>query len=161
MQETSDRLTFVLDQDDDMVLSAMAKEQAQIVVQWRRKWVSQVFPDMVGRTKWRSSHRNIRVGDLGHVRYEAKVGQDDWRLARVVKAAEDDNGKVRTITVQFQPRHVKDIPKPYRKKVPVEMTIGVQRFAVLLPAEEQAEGNVTLCDLQKDQVPEASEMMLN
>ena len=77
------------------------------------------------------------MGDLGHVRYESKVGHDSWRLAKVVVAKPDSDGKVRTVEVEFRPRHVRDIPKPYITKPPVRMTIGVQRFAVLLPMEEQ------------------------
>ena len=39
--------------------------------------------------------------------------------------------------MQFRPRHVRDLGKKYRSKQPLEMEIGVQRFAVMLPVEEQ------------------------
>ena len=49
----------------------------------------------------------------------------------------DDDGLVRTINVTFRPRHVRDQGKKYRVKQPLDMDIGVQRFAVMLPVEEQ------------------------
>ena len=52
----------------------------------------------------------------------------------------DADGHVRTINVQFRPRHVRDRGKKYRAKQPLDMDIGVQRFAVMLPVEEQESG---------------------
>ena len=31
--------------------------------EWRRKWIAQVFPDLVPRSKWKQIERNLRVGD--------------------------------------------------------------------------------------------------
>ena len=64
------------------------------------------------------------------------MGDDDWRLAVVEAAKVDDDGVVRTVTVAFRPRHKKDARKPYASKEAQRMTIGAQRFAVLLAVEE-------------------------
>ena len=64
------------------------------------------------------------------------MGEDDWRLAVVEAAKVDDDGVVRTVTVAFRPRHKKDAGKPYAPKEAQRMTIGAQRFAVLLAVEE-------------------------
>ena len=104
---------------------------------WREKWLSQVFPSMVPRPKWKNAVRNLRTGDIGHVRYDKKLGPDAWKIAKIVCTKEDEEGLVRTIVVSFRPRHTRDRDKPYSSKRPVTMKIGVQRFSVLLPAEEQ------------------------
>ena len=151
MEQSTRRVDFTLDLDQDEALRAMGDQQARIVAQWKEKWKEQVFPDMVARPKWRSAFRNLRPGDIGHVKYPRKVGEDEWRIARVDQAEADEDNVVRTVTVSFRPRHVKDNGKPYKSKQPHSLTIGAQRFAVLL-AQEEIEGS---------QLPQASEMTEN
>ena len=78
------------------------------------------------------------VGDVGHVCYARKVGEQEWRLAMVETAAPDEDGVVRTITVAFRPRHKADTGKPFVAKTATRMTIGVQRFAVLMTVDEMS-----------------------
>ena len=115
----------------------MEDAQAKIIAEWRRKWIAQVFPDLVPRSKWKQAVRNLRVGDIGLLKYDKSLGSDSWRLARVARVDPDEDGLVRTINVRFRPRHVRDQGKKYRAKQPLDMDIGVQRFAVMLPVEEQ------------------------
>ena len=131
-------LEFTLDVDQDVAVRSMCDDQAKIVQAWRQKWLEAVFPEMVSRTKWQSKRRNLQVGDIGHIRYTRKVGEPDWRLAMVEVANQDDDGVVCTVTVAFRPRHKSDTGKPYIPKSAVRMTIGVQRFAVLLAVEEMS-----------------------
>ena len=123
--------------EDDQNLDRVEDAQAKIIAEWRRKWLAQVFPDLVPRTKWKQSVRNIKVGDIGVLKYDKSLGSDSWRLAKVVRVDPDADGHVRTINVQFRPRHVRDRGEKYRVKQPLDMDIGVQRFAVMLPIEEQ------------------------
>ena len=88
----SKALDFSLDLDQDSVLASMCSQQAKIVEAWRTKWKEAVFPDMVARPKWKSAVRNLRPGDIGHVRYQKSVGQHEWRLAMVEEAQEDEDG---------------------------------------------------------------------
>ena len=136
LNATSKALEFTLDAEQDIALQNMSNHQSRIVTAWRDRWVETVFPDMVARPKWRSASRNLREGDVGHVKYPRKVGEDDWRLAVVEEAKQDDDGVVRTVTVAFRPRHKRDTGKPYAAKNAQRMTIGAQRFAVLLAVEE-------------------------
>ena len=146
-------------------LEKVGDAQAKIISEWRSKWLSQVFPDMVPRTKWKQAVRNLRVGDIGVLRYENKLGPDSWRLARISRADPDQDGLVRTIQIQFRPRHKRDKDKPYKRKVPLTMDIGVQRFAVMLPVEEQdhtTQEEEEDCDSDRlADVPRASEMTVN
>ena len=153
---TTRALEFTLDVEQDVALREMGDGQARIVKAWREQWTESVFPDMVARTKWRSTQRNLRVGDLGHVRYVKAVGQQDWRLAMVETADKDDDGVVRTVTVAFRPRHKRDLAKPYVSKEAQRMTIGVQRFAVLMAIEEIDSFNTA-----EGRDPHASEMTVN
>ena len=98
-----------------MALQSMSNHQARIVAAWRDRWMEAVFPDMVARPKWRSASRNLREGDVGHIKYPRKVGEDDWRLAVIEEAKQDDDGVVRTVTVAFRPRaHKRDTGKALR-----------------------------------------------
>ena len=103
----------------------MEDSQAQIIAEWRRKWLAQVFPDLVPRSKWKQAERNLQVGDIGLIKYDKALGSDSWRLARIARADPDEDGLVRTINVEFRPRHVRDKGKKYRTKAPLDMDIGV------------------------------------
>ena len=142
---------------DDVCLRMVDDSQARIVAEWRKKWLSQVFPDLVPRTKWKQEHRSVQVGDVGLLKYEQKLGPDAWRLVKVVKAHPGSDGLVRTITVEFRPRRAADKGTVYKPKAPQNMEIGVQRFAVMLAVEEQS------LDLQPSnpEVPATSEMTEN
>ena len=129
-------LEFTMDLDQDVALRAMCEAQAKIVRAWKQRWKEAVFPEMVARPKWKVQYRNVQPGDIGHVRYPRKVGDHEWRLAMVEVAAPDEDGVVRTITVAFRPRHKADNGKPYATKNATRMTIGVQRFAVLMTLDE-------------------------
>ena len=139
-----------------MALREMCDDQAKIVKAWRSQWLESVFPDMVSRSKWKSVHRNLRIGDIGHVKYHKAVGQQDWRLAMVETADQDDDGVVRTVTVAFRPRHKRDLNKPYVSKEAQRMTIGVQRFAVLMAIEE-----INSLHTSESRRPEVSKMTEN
>ena len=123
--------------EDDQNLERVDNEQAQIVSAWRDKWISQVFPDLVPHQKWKQQHRDLEEGDIGLVKYEKKLGPDAWHLARIASVVPSEDGRVRTIHVEFRPRHMKDQGQPYKSKVPLKIEIGVQRFAVMLPRSEQ------------------------
>ena len=89
--------------EDDQDLDHIDDSQAKIITEWRRKWMAQVFPDLVPRTKWKQEVRNLQVGDVGVLRYENKLGADSWHLARIKATMPDATGKVRTVQVEFHP----------------------------------------------------------
>ena len=127
--------------EDDESLMVMEEAQARIVSEWRQKWLAQVFVHMVPRTKWKSSERNIQLGDIGHLHYDRKLGPDSWRLVKVTEVKPDSQGVVRTIRVCYRSRHSSDLGKKYKTRKQDKMEVGMQRFAVLLPVEEQVPGS--------------------
>ena len=90
-----------MDMEDDHRLDKMEEAQSQIVIEWRKKWLSQAFADMIPRVKWKTVERNVCVGDPGHIKYEQKLGNHTWRVARVAKVKLGPDGVVRTIVVKF------------------------------------------------------------
>ena len=50
-----------------------------------------------------TSGPELASGDIGVLKYDKQLGADSWRLARIARAVPDDDGLIRTITVQFRP----------------------------------------------------------
>ena len=106
---------------------------------WWNLWLTSVWPSLVPFRRWKTTHRNVRVGDIVLVRHQGKVAKPSYRLARVLNAKPDDHGVVRTVTVGYRPRHVADKKKGrrYVAKPLEELAAPVQRLVVLLAVEEQ------------------------
>ena len=103
---------------------------------WWNQWIAQALPQLVPYKRWKTEHRSPRPDDIVLVLYEKKVGKGEYRLGRVLKVHPDSHGIVRTVTVGMRGKDkgktLTYIPKPLD-----EYTLGVQRIAVILPAEEQ------------------------
>ena len=104
---------------------------------WWRQWFTQALPHLMPFKKWRTEHRNVQVGDIVLVMYDKVVGKGDYRLARVLRTHPDVHDRVRTVTVGFRKRNVREPILPYVAKPLEELTLGVQRLAVISPIEEQ------------------------
>ena len=61
----------------------------------------------------------------------------EFKLGRVLNTHADVHGNVRTITVGFRRGDSWEAVLPYVPKVLDEVTLGVQRVAVILPVEDQ------------------------
>lgn len=127
--------------EDNVDLKLVDINQRKLVTLWWEAWVEQSFPQLVPRAKWHYTTRSCCIGDIGHVRYDAVVGKIGWRLARVSEVFPDHKGVVRTITVVMRPTRMKE-SSDYVVLPPKTLTIAVQRFAVLLPQEEQTVSNL-------------------
>ena len=125
-------------EDDESIHQALT-HQEEVVRAWWTDWTKQAFPELVPRTTWKTSHRNVCTGDIVHVRYDKKFSQPRYRLARIVKVLPDEHGIVRSCVVAMRPRREGETgDKKYKHKPAEELTLGVQRIAVLLPVEEQS-----------------------
>ena len=104
----------------------------------------QVFPALIPYRKWKVEYRNPLVGDVVLVHYPSRISKGDYRLARIVAVHPDHHGVTRTVTVAMRPRDVREkvsSEPPYlAPKPPVELQLGIQRIAVVLPVEEQEDG---------------------
>ena len=109
---------------------------------WWRQWLREVFPALVPYKKWKTSHRNLQIGDIVLVQYASKVAKSDFRLARVSEVHPDVHGTVRTVTVAMRPRDarekVSEEPPHLANKPLVHLKLGVQRVVVVQPVEERS-----------------------
>jgi transposase InsO family protein len=140
------------DEQDNNAVADNFFHLQELVSAWWEEWMVHCFPEMVYRTKWKVSHRDLCVGDIGHIKYDSKVGRPSWKLARVTEVHPGADQKVRTITVSFRPTRAGEKVLPYNPKGLTKMKIGVQRFAVLYTTEEQnlrAASEVETGDLYK------------
>ena len=108
---------------------------------WWQQWLRQVFPSLVPYKRWKTEHRNVRIGDVVLVKYASKMSKGDFRLARVSDTHPDCHGVIRTVTVAMRPRDSREkISKdpPHMANKPLTyLVLGVQRIVVIQPVEEQ------------------------
>ena len=71
---------------------------------------------MVPRPCWKQTSRNLRVGDVGHLKFPNKMGKPEWKICRVLQVHPDEKGVVRTVTVELRPRHIQDQDIKYKTK---------------------------------------------
>ena len=88
--------------------------------------------------KWRHKHRNVEVGDIVLLKYEAALGKPQYRRGRVTEVHPDQHGVVRDATVLTRSCHKGEKQSDFRKKKMTEQRVSVQRLAVLLAADEVA-----------------------
>ena len=105
--------------------------------QWWEAWYRVAFDSMVVRSKWKTSVRNVRIGDIVLMRSQAKLGPGDYKRGKVDEVFVDDDGLVRTALVQcYKPDSRRDVAQ-YKGEGQVKTRVAVQRLVVLLPVEEQ------------------------
>ena len=98
----------------------------QEIVDWWQRWYNEVLPSLVPSYKWQLKHRNVKVGDICLVRY--KGIRASYRLGRVVKVKERDDGLVRSVCLQYK------LPG---ERVFRNVDRAVHGIAVIVPIEEQ------------------------
>ena len=139
----------------------------QVVMQemekmWWDMWIVQALPLLVPYKKWRLETRSVCVGDIVLVLFDRRIEKGEYRLARVLKVHPSRQGPtfvpdqaelkgtspaqsnsqhvVRTVTVGMRQRDKREPALPYVYKPLQELTLGVQRIAVIFPIEEQQSG---------------------
>ena len=116
----------------------MLTAQERLAREWREELTRSYFPTLVPRTKWKSSSRNVRVGDIALLRYSTKYTAPSYRLCKVVGVKTGEDGQVRSCEVALRPRRKgEDQEERHQHKKLATLTVGVQRIAVILPMEEQ------------------------
>ena len=82
--------------------------------------------------------------DIVLVMYEKRLKKGDYKLGRVMAVHPDCKGVVRTVTVGFRKTDIREKMLPYIPKKLQEITLGVQRVAVVLPVEQQQDVGATV-----------------
>ena len=118
---------------------------------WWRTWMVQVWDSLVPTKKWRTSERNLEVGDIVQVRYVSKLVKPVFRMGRVSEVFPDEHGKVRDVIVDTVAKKKKDVPGIYKPGKLDHQRIPVQRVSVLIPASDlhqlpPADESLHVCD---------------
>ena len=74
----------------------------QMIVEafWKR-WVHEVFPNLVVWPKWHTEHRNLLVGDIVLLQ-DSNVLRGKWKKAIVTEAHPSNDGKVRHVKLRYR-----------------------------------------------------------
>ena len=62
---------------------------------------------------------------------------DEYRIGRVMKTHPDKSGLVRSVTVAYRKRDIRESIEDYKSKPLVEEIMAVQRLSLLVSANEQ------------------------
>ena len=65
-----------------------------------KKWTRDHFPSLIVQQKWHTAQWNLMVGDIVLIQDSNQV-RDNWKLCRVSKVKQGDDGKVRNVEVQY------------------------------------------------------------
>ena len=91
---------------------------------------------MLPARKWVSQKDNVKIGDICLLLYKGRV-KDDYRLVKVLECHTSKDGLVRTVTVGYKRRDLRNAQKiaaDPSQFVPVSLVkekVHVQRLAVL------------------------------
>ena len=100
-----------------------------------KKWVRDFFPSLLIRQKWHTERRDLKIGDIVLIQDE-KLVRGNWRLGRVNKVFEDNDGKVRKVVVGY--KHLEDQPGcDYDGKRFTNVERSSNRLVVILPIDEE------------------------
>ncbi len=94
---------------------------------WKR-WIEEVFPEMLKQHKWTRDKNDVKVGDIVLRKDETAAGQT-YKYARVTKVHVSSDGRVRAADVEYK------LP---REAVYRATTRPIHKLVMVLPVEEQA-----------------------
>ncbi len=94
---------------------------------WKR-WIEEVFPEMLKQSKWMREKRDLKVGDIVLRKDETAAGQT-YKYAKVIKVHVSTDGRVRAADIEH--------------KLPGESvfrttTRPIHKLVLIVPVEEQA-----------------------
>jgi hypothetical protein len=94
---------------------------------WKR-WIEEVFPEMLKQSKWKRDKRDLKVGDIVLRKDETAAGQT-YKYAKVIKVHISADGRVRAADIEY--------------KLPGESVFGtttrpIHKLVLVVPVEEQA-----------------------
>ena len=91
---------------------------------WRR-WIREVFPNLVIESKWHVEKRNVQPGDVVMMQ-DANAVRGNWKKALVERVLQSQDGRIRRVIVAYR----------NDQGTRVEVERAVQRLIVLVPIEE-------------------------
>ena len=148
-----------LDYSEDERFCARLAYITTVEDEWWRKWVREVLPTMLPCTRWKKKQENLSVGDVVLMWYLGNI-KDNYRIAMVKEVHPDKKGLVRTVTVKYRVRNMREPMHVFKSKPLVEEKVAVQRLQLLEPAsgrEGDSEDHVLASDAHYVEDEEESE----
>ena len=100
----------------------------QIVSAFWKRWIREVFPNLVLCPKWHTERRNLKVGDIVLMQDE-NAFRGKWKKALVVEVQPSADGHVRHVTLQYRTAN----------NIQIRVDRPVQRLILLIPVDGDAE----------------------
>ena len=91
---------------------------------WRR-WIREVFPNLVIQTKWHTAQRNLKEGDVVLIQ-DTNALRGQWKKALVKSAIVSTDGKVRKAVLTYRSE----------AGTRIEIDRPVQRLILLVPVDD-------------------------
>ena len=111
----------------------------ECLAQWWDQYMSQNFTSLVPRQKWFYERRNMQVGDVVLIQYTGKCKPATYRLGVVIEVEVDDDGLVRTVSVEYS--LLSELSETdrllYKGITKKRLRVPVQRLVLILPVEER------------------------
>jgi hypothetical protein len=109
---------------------------------WKR-WIEEVFPEMLKQSKWKRDKRDLELGDIVLRKDETAAGQT-YKYAKVIRVHTSADGKVRAADIEYK------LPGEYVFRT---TTRPIHKLVLVIPAEEQA----TAGDQEREEDTEANQ----
>ena len=90
--------------ETDEEVKEMITAPEKLAREWWEEWTRSHFPTLVPRTQWKTSSRNVQVGDIALLWYTTKYNAPSYRLCRIVGVKVGEDGQVRSCDVALRPR---------------------------------------------------------
>ena len=97
----------------------------QVAAAFWKRWIREVFPNLVIQKKWHTEVRNLMKGDVVLLQ-DINAVRGNWRKALVKSAVPSKDGKVRRAIVAYRSE----------TGIYIEVERPVQRMIVLIPSAE-------------------------
>ena len=88
---------------------------AQIEKEWWDLWIRQVLPTLFSYQKWKVPKENLSKGELVMLCYPGHF-RDDYCIAKVVDVHEDEDKRVRKVTVSYRKKNPREPPNVCKSK---------------------------------------------
>ena len=123
--------------DLDISLPKRSAFVKNLLDKWWNAWIRQVWPHLIPCKKWRSSSRNLEVGDVCLLFFPGSLARQ-YKLVRIVEVHPDDKQLVRTVSIVYRKRNAREKPTELSRNSLVKEKVGVQRLILIQPAREMS-----------------------
>ena len=97
----------------------------QVVNCFWKRWIKEVFPNLVVQKKWHTETRNLAIGDIVLVQ-ELNATRGRWRKARVTELLKSGDEKVRRVIIYYKSE----------TGMGIEVERPVQKLVLLVPVNQ-------------------------